>query len=248
MVATILPVNAIQDVTWSIVPGTGTATISTTGLVTGTTDGTVWAKAVSVADITKMDSLQITISNQVVAVTSISVTTQNNVPASITTNGGTLQMVATILPVNAIQDVTWSIVPGTGTATISTTGLVTASTNGTVWVKAVSFADATKMDSLLIPISGQGSSTAITAIKEVYGLQAYPNPAQETLIIQCAQVHPALNIAITDVYGRLVVHLEVSANRLLQPQKINMSKLPQGIYILTIRDEHGEFIKKIIKQ
>jgi hypothetical protein len=248
MVSTILPSNAVQAVTWSIVPGTGTATISAAGLVTATTNGTVWGKAVSVADASKIDSLQITISNQVVAITSIHVATLNNAPAAITANGGSLQMQATILPSNAVQTVTWSIVQGTGTATISATGLVTATTNGTVWAKAVSVADVTKTDSLKVNLSGQGTSTAIVDIKETYGLQAYPNPVQETLIIQSTQSHPVLNVDVTDVYGRVVIHLKVNANGLLMPHKINMGKLSEGIYILTISDEQGAFVKKIIKQ
>jgi len=144
MAATVLPATAPQTVTWSIVPGTGTATISAAGLVTAQTNGTVWAKAVSTADVSKKDSLQITLSNQVVPVTSVAVVTQGGAPATITTNAGTLQMAATVLPAAAPQTVTWSIVPGTGTATISAAGLVTAQTNGTVWAKAVSTADVSK--------------------------------------------------------------------------------------------------------
>ena len=154
--AVVYPSSVNQNVTWSIVPGTGTASISTSGLVTAQSNGSVYAKAVSVADPSKMDSVQITIINQTVNVTGITVSTQNNVPAVITTNAGTLQAVATILPANATnQNVTWSIVAGTGTATISAAGLVTAQTNGTVYAKAVSVANPTVKDSILINISNQ---------------------------------------------------------------------------------------------
>ena len=155
MQSTILPANANQAVNWSIVNGTGMASISPTGLVTAQSNGTVWAKAVSVQDTTKKDSLQITITNQPVQITSVAVATQGSVPAVITTNGGTLQMQSTILPANANQAVNWSIVNGTGLAGISATGLVTAQSNGTVWAKAVSVQDAGKKDSLLITISNQ---------------------------------------------------------------------------------------------
>jgi len=85
----------------------------------------------------------------------IDVATQGGVPATITTPAGTLQMTATIWPDYASQNVTWSIVPVTGLATINTTGLVTASNNGTVWAKATSVQDNMMKDSLLITISGQ---------------------------------------------------------------------------------------------
>lgn len=83
------------------------------------------------------------------------VATQGSVPPTITTSGGTLQMVATVFPLTANQNVTWSIVPVTGNAAISTAGLVTATGNGTVYAKAVAVQDVTVKDSLLITISGQ---------------------------------------------------------------------------------------------
>ncbi|MCX6283217.1 MAG: Ig-like domain-containing protein, partial [Bacteroidetes bacterium] len=85
----------------------------------------------------------------------LSVATQGGVPAVITNAGGTLQMVATVFPSSANQNVTWSIVPGTGAASISPTGLVTAGIDGTVYAKAVAVQDNTMKDSLMITISGQ---------------------------------------------------------------------------------------------
>ena len=85
----------------------------------------------------------------------IVVATEGGNPPEITTNHGTLQMTATIYPTLSSQAVTWSIVPGTGQATISTTGLVTAVGNGTVWAKAAAVQDPTVKDSLMITISGQ---------------------------------------------------------------------------------------------
>ncbi|HNY03660.1 MAG TPA: hypothetical protein PKG48_13770, partial [Bacteroidales bacterium] len=85
----------------------------------------------------------------------IRVATQGNVPAVITTPAGTLQMVDTIFPTTASQAVNWAIVPGTGNATISAGGLVTATASGTVYARAVAVQDVTVRDSLLINISGQ---------------------------------------------------------------------------------------------
>ena len=85
----------------------------------------------------------------------IVVATQNGVPAVINTDGGTLQMVSTIFPTSADQSVIWSIVPGTGMATISPAGLVTAITDGTVYAKANAVQDTTVTDSLLITMTGQ---------------------------------------------------------------------------------------------
>jgi len=173
MTAVVFPVTASQDVTWSIVPGTGTADITAAGVVNAQTNGTVWAKAVSVANTAKMDSLLINISNQTVAVDSVDVRTVGNVPATIAVPGGSLNMTAVVFPATASQDVTWSIVPGTGMATINpTTGVVNAQTNGTVWAKAVSVANTAKMDSLLINISNQAVAVDSVDVRTVGNVPA----------------------------------------------------------------------------
>ena len=71
-----------------------------------------------------------------IPVTGITVTGASGATA-ITTDNGTLQLTATILPADATnKTVTWSVVNGTGQATISSTGLVTAVSNGTVTARA----------------------------------------------------------------------------------------------------------------
>ncbi|MCX6266315.1 MAG: T9SS type A sorting domain-containing protein, partial [Bacteroidetes bacterium] len=85
----------------------------------------------------------------------VNVSTQGGVPATITTSGGTLPMVANVIPLSANQAVTWSIVPGTGMATISAAGLVTAVSNGTAYAKATAVQDTTVTGSLMFTMSGQ---------------------------------------------------------------------------------------------
>jgi hypothetical protein len=85
----------------------------------------------------------------------LDVATQGGGPATITIAGGSLQLVATVYPVTANQSVTWSILPVTGAASISATGLVTGISNGTVWAKATSVQDLTLSDSILITLTNQ---------------------------------------------------------------------------------------------
>ena len=81
-------------------------------------------------------TLTIAISDQDGEVQEILVTSEDG-STRITTNDGTLQLIATILPAEAIEKtVTWSIVEGSGNAIISPTGLVTALSNGTVTAEA----------------------------------------------------------------------------------------------------------------
>lgn len=132
------------------------------------------------------------------------VATQGSVPATITIPGGTLQMVATVYPASASQSVTWSIVPVTGMATITTGGLVTGVTDGTVYAKAVSVQDPTVMDSLLITISNQVplAPTVVTlAATNVVGTTATLNGL---VTANGATTTVTFNWGLTAAYGNTV--------------------------------------------
>jgi uncharacterized protein YjdB len=134
----ITPIDATnQSITWTIMNGSGKATISSTGLVLAISNGTVIAKATANDGSGVFGQLEITISNQqLIPVTSITV---EGAEASNTINidKGTLQLTATVSP-NTARDktVTWSIINVTGLATISSSGLVTAISNGIVTARA----------------------------------------------------------------------------------------------------------------
>ena len=134
-----LPTDATDtSVTWSVEAGTGTATISATGLLTGTGIGTVTVKATANDGSAIVGELEITVT--AVAATPIdvaSIVVAGAGDAITVENGSTLQMGATVLPVDATDmSVTWSVEAGTGTATISATGLLTGTAVGTVTAKA----------------------------------------------------------------------------------------------------------------
>jgi uncharacterized protein YjdB len=137
ILATIEPIDASdKTVVWSLENGTGSASISTTGLVTALANGTVTIKATANDGSGVTGSLLLTISNQNIPVEEIAVTGEGNA-STISLNGGTLQLSATVSPFNASnKSVTWSITNGTGQASINSTGLVTAITDGTVIAKA----------------------------------------------------------------------------------------------------------------
>lgn len=90
--------------------------------------------------------------------TSVEITSESGF--SITENDGTLQLSATVLPENASnKTVTWSIGEGSVSATISQTGLLTASGlsngNGTVYVIATTNDGTELSDQVEVTISGQ---------------------------------------------------------------------------------------------
>ncbi|MEN8223994.1 MAG: Ig-like domain-containing protein, partial [Bacteroidota bacterium] len=97
-----------------------------------------------------------------VPVTDIIVTGEGGA-TTITEDGGSLQMLAEVLPENAtINSVFWTVSQGTGYATINSTGLLqsTASAfgNGTVWAIATAADGSGVKDSTEITISNQGTT------------------------------------------------------------------------------------------
>ena len=168
LAAAVSPSNATDaSVTWSIQGTTLGATVSNTGLVTasGQTpgNGTITVRATAQDGSGISDDHNITISNQItppteVLVSSITITG----PTSITTDGGTAQLTANVLPSNATnQDVTWSIQGTTLGATVSASGLVTASGqtpgNGTVTIRATADDGSGVSDDHDVAITNQAS-------------------------------------------------------------------------------------------
>jgi hypothetical protein len=95
-----------------------------------------------------------------IPVSGITVTGTSGATA-ISTNQGTLQLSASISPTNATnKSVTWSIQNGTGQGSISTSGLVTAISNGTVSARATAIDGSGVSGTLAITISNQ--TTTVT--------------------------------------------------------------------------------------
>ncbi|NRF90165.1 S-layer homology domain-containing protein [Paenibacillus frigoriresistens] len=131
MSAAAAPANATNKaVTWSVTNGTGTATIDeTTGELTAGDPGTITVNATAADGSEVVGSTVLTIT---VPVASISISGDSSVQV-----GQTIQLTMTVAPANATNSaVTWSVENGTGTATSSTSGVLTGTSAGTVTVKA----------------------------------------------------------------------------------------------------------------
>ncbi|NJK98962.1 MAG: hypothetical protein HC905_32260 [Bacteroidales bacterium] len=156
MVASILPSDASnKEVTWSISEGSDNGSISSTGLLSAIKNGTVTIKATAKDGSGVFGTKIITISGQQIKVTGITVTGSGNA-SSITTDKGTLQMQASILPSDASnKEVTWSISEGSENGNISSTGLLSAIKNGALTVKATAKDGSGVFGTKTITISGQ---------------------------------------------------------------------------------------------
>jgi uncharacterized protein YjdB len=123
--------------------------------VTAINNGTVTVIATANDGSGVYGTLLITLSNQLVEVTNITVIGTGGLNF-IDTDNGSLQLVATVLPANASnKSVTWSLANGTGLATISINGIVTASDNGIITAMATANDGSGTYGNLIINISGQ---------------------------------------------------------------------------------------------
>lgn len=150
MLQLLLPVDAIDtSYTWSVINGTGTATIGGgTGILTGTALGTVTARCTANDAGAVFGEMVI---NIIEFITSIIVSGFGG--ATTVPNGGTLQMLYTVLPLTAtIQAVTWSVINGTGAAAIDSFGVLTGGSLGTVTVRATSIDGSGIFDDQIITV------------------------------------------------------------------------------------------------
>jgi uncharacterized protein YjdB len=134
--AEVLPADAAnKSILWSISNGTGTATITGDGLLTGGNPGTVEVLAIAMDGSGITDFFPLTITDPPALVTSIVLSADGGTTEM--EPGATLQFHAGILPENASnKNIQWGIHAISGTATISTDGLLTAGDPGDVEVVA----------------------------------------------------------------------------------------------------------------
>ena len=154
--ATVQPSNASnKTIVWSVINGSGQASINEMGLLRAISNGTVTVKALASDGSGISGTVLVTISNQVVLVKSITIIVPKGSP-SIVVDDGTITLTANISPANASnKSVEWSISSETGIATIDQTGILTAVSDGTVTVKATAMDGSNTYGTLLVTISNQ---------------------------------------------------------------------------------------------
>jgi len=130
-IAQILPVDATDpSVVWSVIPGTGNGTISSSGLVTPTQVGTI--TVVAIADGVP-DEMEVTITEAIIPLSSVTV----NVPDDIV-EFEEHQLSYSVFPENATYtDVFWTVINGTGQAVISPAGYLTCVKPGTITIRVM---------------------------------------------------------------------------------------------------------------
>lgn len=91
--------------------------------------------------------------------------------------------------------------------------------------------------------------TGIDKIAQDMGLRIYPNPVTGNNInISISQSHPAMNIMITDAFGKTLSNVHYGANAFTTPQEISLEQYASGMYFVHFNGESVHYTAKIIKQ
>ena len=175
-----------------------------------------------------------------IMVTSILVQSQGGATL-ITTQGGSLQMSATVLPANATNSTyTWSV--KNSNATINASGLLTALNDGIDTVVATANDGSGISGMKAISISNQVNG--INYIDLTNKVLIYPNPVKNELNIDI--INSAIlpeNITITDIRGKTIYHFtKVSAH-----QKLDVVSLESGMYFVSLSGKNCKSVFKFIR-
>jgi hypothetical protein len=198
-------------VTWQVngvANGNATfGTISASGLYTAPsampTPATFAIKATSVADTTKSASATVTITAAAAAPVSVQISPQ---PSTVVT-GSTVQFGAVVMNAGTTTAVTWQLVSGAGTGSITVAGLYTppaTAPSGSVIVQATSVADPTKTQQISFTVApaalnfAPGQPTTVPPISAQNGgsssanlvLNLAPTAGSATFNLTCDQMPP----------------------------------------------------------
>ncbi len=76
---------------------------------------------------------------------------------------------------------------------------------------------------------------------EDWGVRVYPNPAKDLLYVEVS--HTSTPLSVTNALGQLIIEEELVQNK----KEIDISKLPNGVYFLKVKNKNGiEINRKFI--
>ncbi len=109
---------------------------------------------------------------------------------------------------------------------------------------------------LMMPQFTPGSSNVYSAIpvinKQEFRLYVYPNPAEDIAWIQITGLADRssgkLEISLFDLTGRLILHEVILADNNEYSGSFDLSQIPQGFYILKVRNGTDQLSTRLIKK
>jgi uncharacterized protein YjdB len=184
-------------------------------------------------------TMQVTITEQVIMVSSVSVISEGG--ATSVEEGGALQFSVEVLPENATNNtVTWSVENGTGSATITPSGLLTAVSPGTVTVSATAQDGSGVSGEFELQITE--IQTSINPAPTTDPL-IYPNPSTGLFFIN-TNGHDIKYVQVINVDGSII--FDLIPDPALSIITINPGFLKDGTYIVRMEGQHGVGVQRIL--
>jgi hypothetical protein len=164
-----------------------------------------------------------------------------NGATTITAPGGTLQLSANVLPDNATnRRVSWSVQNGTGQASISASGLVTAIADGTVTATATATDGSGITGNLQLTLSNQSIPTGIG---ETDALAPVILVSNLELSIRFPAGDQARDIMLINQLGMMVRNQKAQSDYCT----LDVSALSSGIYFVVVNEGGKSTAVKVLK-
>ncbi|MBN1414618.1 MAG: Ig-like domain-containing protein [Bacteroidales bacterium] len=225
--AVVMPANATnKTVIWTVINGTGQATINDSGLLTALSDGTVRVIATAKDGSGVMGEFVLTISDTVILVESIEVFPEGNVDPVINVKNGKLQMVTKILPIDATNCmVEWYLEGPIEVAAIDDNGILTAVSDGSITVNAKAKDGSDVIGACEVDVSNQFNAIHDKENKlSVFQLSG-------KLIINLMDTTTFFDhLSLFSIRGELIF----SDTMREYPVEFDISSYPSGIYIISL--------------
>lgn len=176
-----------------------------------------------------------------VSVSQISISSTNG-STSINTKNGTLQLNALVTPTDASdKSVTWSIANGTNSATVNTSGIVSALATGNVTVRATANDGSGVYSEFNITISIPTNAAEPYALAE---FKIYPNPASGVFFIEFNDIPTSgILVEIIDLSGKILESRQIFSS----PHEWQLNPhLRGGIYLVKAIGEAFSSTKRLI--
>jgi hypothetical protein len=175
--------------------------------------------------------------NPVVLVENIEITSEGGMN-TISTDGGILQLTATILPENATnKNTTWSVVSGEEFGFVSENGLFSATNNGIAVVQASANDGSGIYNTFSITISNQKTSVADLAKS---GIKVTRDIVKASYIVHFNNESSTTRLMIYSISGELVWSEKSTATF------YNIPKQKPGVYILKLQQGDQRCTEKLV--
>jgi hypothetical protein len=110
-------------------------------------------------------------------------------------------------------------------------------------IKFTSYYAGNDRQSIVFNKTDYAGLSVIEAIKNKLEVSVYPNPASENIFVSLNSNVKQAQVTISNLSGKALISTEITAD-----DKVDVSGLPMGMYLLTIATNNGSETVKFIKQ